>query len=99
MPEDARNFLEMAQKELDRVAQITVQTLRFYRRSTMTAQTDIHELLGTVLTLLDSRMKRSQIEVVREFGDIPEIVVHDGEIRQVLVNLVGNAIDALPKGG
>ena len=99
LPPDARNFLEMAQKELDRVAQITVQTLRFYRRSTMTARTDIHELLGTVLTLLDSRMKRSQIEVAREFGEIPEIVVHDGEIRQVLVNLVGNAIDALPKGG
>ena len=99
LPEEARTFLELAQKELDRVAQITVQTLRFYRRSTMTAKTDIHELLGTVLTLLDSRMKRSQIEVVREFGEIPEIVVHDGEIRQVLVNLVGNAIDALPKGG
>ena len=99
LPAEARTFLELAQKELDRVAQITVQTLRFYRRSTMTAKTDLHELLGTVLTLLDSRMKRSQIEVVREFGDIPEIVVHDGEIRQVLVNLVGNAIDALPGGG
>ena len=99
LPAEARTFLEMAQKELDRVAQITVQTLRFYRRSTQTARADIHDLLGTVLTLLDSRMKRSEIEVVREFGEIPGIVVHDGEIRQVLVNLVGNAIDALPHGG
>ena len=99
LPADARTYLELAQKELDRVAQITVQTLRFYRRSTQTAKADLHELLGTVLALLDSRMKRSAIEVVRDFGAIPEIVVHDGEIRQVLVNLVGNAIDALGNGG
>ena len=99
LPTDARTFLELAQKELDRVAQITVQTLRFYRRSTQTAQTDVHELIGTVMTLLDSRVKRMQVEVVRDFGDIPKILVHDGEIRQVLVNLIGNAIDALPEGG
>jgi PAS domain S-box-containing protein len=99
LPEDARTFLELAQKELDRVAQITVQTLRFYRRSTQTAHADIHELLGTVLALLDSRMRRMQIEVAREFGEIPPILVHDGEIRQVLVNLIGNAIDALGEKG
>ncbi len=38
LPADARKYLELAQKELDRVAQITVQTLRFYRRSTKTAE-------------------------------------------------------------
>jgi PAS domain S-box-containing protein len=99
LPQDARTFLELAQKELDRVAQITVQTLRFYRRSTQTSQADIHELLETVLTLLESRMRRMQVEIVRDLGAIPLILVHDGEIRQVLVNLIGNAIDALHDGG
>lgn len=99
LPDDARTFLELAQKELDRVAQITVQTLRFYRRSTQTAQADIHELLETVLALLESRLRRMQVEVVRDLGPIPLMLVHDGEIRQVLVNLIGNATDALPEGG
>ncbi len=99
LPEDARGFLELAQRELDRVAQITVQTLRFYRRSTQTTHTDLHELLETVLALLDSRLRRMQIEVVRQFGEIPLMLVHDGEIRQVFVNLIGNAIDALGEGG
>jgi PAS domain S-box-containing protein len=99
LPEDARTFLELAQKELDRVAQITVQTLRFYRRSTQTAQADIHELIDTVLALLESRMRRMQIEVAREYGEIPHLLVHDGEIRQVLVNLIGNAIDAIQEHG
>ncbi len=99
LPDDARNFLELAQKELDRVAQITVQTLRFYRRSTQTARADIHELLETVLALLESRVRRMQVEVIRELHPIPLMLVHDGEIRQVLVNLIGNAIDALHDGG
>ena len=96
---DGRTYLTMAQSELDRVAQITVQTLRFYRRSTAAGATDLHELLETVLTLLDSRVRRSQITVERRFGSIPSIVAHDGELRQVLANLIGNAIDALSPGG
>ena len=39
-----------------------------------------------------------QIEVVREFRTRATIRVQDGEIRQVLANLIGNAMDALPSG-
>jgi PAS domain S-box-containing protein len=99
LPPDARTYLALAQDELDRVAQITVQTLRFYRRSTNASSANLHELIETVLALLQSRMRRQNIHVVREFGEIPLLVLHDGEIRQVLANLVGNAIDALPQGG
>jgi PAS domain S-box-containing protein len=99
LPPDARTYLALAQDELDRVAQITVQTLRFYRRSSQAADTNLHDLIETVAALLDSRMKRPRITLVREFGEIPPILAHDGEIRQVLANLVGNAIDALPDGG
>ncbi len=99
LPEDARGYLELAQKELNRVAQITVQTLRFYRRSSRAQQTDLHELARTVLTLLDSRMRKQRVTVVHDERPIPPILVHDGEIRQVMANLIGNAIDALGAGG
>jgi signal transduction histidine kinase len=99
LPGDARTYLEIAQKELDRVAQITVQTLRFYKRSTNPSATDLHELIGSVLTLLESRLRLFQIDVIRDFHEIPRAVAHEGEIRQVIANLLGNAIDALPKGG
>ncbi len=99
LADEPRAFLELAQKELNRVAQITVQTLRFYRRSSRPTVTDIHELINTVLTLLDSRLRRQHIEVVRDRRPIPLVMAHEGEIRQVLANLIGNAIDAVGEGG
>ena len=99
LSEQARQFLEMAQKELDRVTQITVQTLKFYRASTKASQADVHELIGTVLSLLDSRIKQQRIKITLELRADPMLFVHDGEIRQVLANLVGNALDAVPEEG
>jgi len=99
LSEETRGYIELAQSELDRVAQITVQTLRFYRGSTNPTETDVHELIETVLTLLESRLLRARIEIVRQFHASPNIVVQDGEIRQVMFNLIGNATDALSDGG
>ena len=99
LPVDARSYLDLAQKELNRVSQITVQTLRFYRASTRPAYTDIHDLISTILSLLEPRFRQQRIEVVRQFRAAPLIFAHDGEIRQVLANLIGNAIDAVPEGG
>lgn len=99
LSELSRSYIELAQNELDRVAQITVQTLRFYRGSARTAQVDIHELIENVFALLESRMRSLQIEVVRQFRATSPVIAQGGEIRQVLANLVGNAMDALPEGG
>jgi signal transduction histidine kinase len=95
LPEDAREYLQLAQQELDRVTHITTQTLRFYRQSTRAANTDVAELLETVLALYEARLRDHGIEVVRDFQKVPPIVAFDGEIRQVLANLVGNALDAM----
>jgi len=99
LPGDARSYLDMAQRELDRVTQITVQTLRFYRSSTRPADTDVHELIETVLALMDSRLRLMRVKVVREFRANPRIFAHEGEIRQVLANLVSNALDAIGENG
>lgn len=99
IPDEARKFLELAQRELDRVSQITVQTLRFYRSSTKPARTDVHDVIQTVLTLLDRRLRDQRVEVELDMRALPAIFAHEGEIRQVVANLVGNAIDALPVGG
>ena len=96
---EARTYLTMAQKELDRVSKITMQTLRFYRRSTRPQRTDVRELVESVLGLMEPRLSQQEIAVKSDFRPIPLVIAHDGEIRQVLANLVGNAIDALATGG
>lgn len=95
MDDTGREYLRIAQRELDRVVHITTQTLRFYRQSTHPVETNIQELLETVVRLYEARLRSNSIAVVRRYRPIPSITVFDGEVRQVLANLVVNAIDAI----
>lgn len=95
----ARQYLDLAQQELKRVTHIATQTLRFYRQSTRPVETHINELLETVVALYEPRCRGFDIQVERRFGSVPLVTAFDGEIRQVLANLVGNAVDAMHKGG
>ena len=99
LPKESRNYLELAQTELNMVSKITMQTLRFYRSSSRAQRSDLRDTITSVLDLLDRRLKQQGIRVERRFRETPLVLAHDGEIRQVLANLVGNAIDALPLGG
>ncbi len=96
---DAKDYLDQAQHELSRIAQIAVQTLRFHRQSTRRTQADLAAITEGVLPLFASRMRLLQATVDRRFRPAPLALIYDGEIRQVVANLVGNAIDALGEGG
>ncbi len=91
----ARGYLQLAQSELNRVTHITTQTLRFYRQSTKPVPTDLAELVESVLTLYEGRIRDHGIRVICDLARAPLVLAFDGEIRQVLANLIGNAIDAM----
>jgi PAS domain S-box-containing protein len=97
--QDAQKYIHTAQTELERVSQITVQTLRFFRGSAPQASTYVHELIETVLAVLKPRLTLMQIEVLSRFRTTSALVAQVGEIRQVVTNLIVNAMDALPRGG
>jgi PAS domain S-box-containing protein len=96
---ESKGYIETAQAELARVSQITVQTLRFFRGSSPQSSTDVDELIQNVLGVLKSRLAKSQIEVNSRLRATSAIFAQAGEIRQVITNLIVNAIDALPNGG
>ena len=98
LPPEIRHYVQLAQQELARVSHITTQTLRFYRQSTRPAQTDLAELIETVLVLYEARLRDHGIRVERQFHPTPPVTVYAGEVRQVLANLVGNALDAISGG-
>lgn len=97
--EQARQFARLAQEELKRMAHITRQMLGFYRESTDAGRVRISELLEGVLDLYDRRIKNSGVRVRVQIDAAPEVNVFAGEIRQVLSNLLINALDATPSGG
>ena len=97
---EAVAFTELAQHEVARVSEITQQTLRFYRQSTLPVTASIAELLDSVLTLHQGRVVSLQVDVVRKYRGVVELFCFAGELRQLFANLIGNALDAMmPHGG
>ena len=94
-----QHHLEIADRELRRISLITSQTLRFYRQSTRPQAIQCSSLIETVLTLYQGRLLNSSIKVERRERANEPLVCFEGEIRQVLANLVSNALDAMPHGG
>ena len=96
---ESRHYTDMAQQEITRVSQITQQTLRFYRQSSNPSLLNPGELLDSVLGLHQGRINSTNVKVIRRYRDPAELLAFNGEMRQLFANLVGNALDAMPKGG
>src|SRR3984957_17950354 len=98
--EQHRTYLAQAEQELARVAEITKQTLRFYREPSQPIKTEVNTVIDSVLMLFGPRLSASGITVERH-GRSPRaaILSTPGELRQVIANLVGNSIDAMRTGG
>lgn len=98
--EDARNaYLLTAESELARVSEIASNTLRFYRDPKGQSRVGLTPLLQSVVGLYQGRLAVRRIEVDMKCEEGAEVTASQGELRQVLVNLIGNALDAMPKGG
>jgi signal transduction histidine kinase len=89
------DLLDQAERELRRISLITTETLRFHRQNTQPSLSDVAELLESVVLLHDGRIRQENITIHRRYRTHPKIVCLPSEIRQVLANLVGNAIEAM----
>ncbi len=99
LTDDARLYLSMAQSELARVCQIATQTLRFHRQSVGPTNVSGKDLVAAVLNLYQGRLANSGIRVETLYASDQKILCFENDIRQVLNNLIANAIDAMRKGG
>ncbi len=99
LPDELKVYVHMAQSELSRVSQIATQTLRFHRQAVNPTRVTPAELVGAVVQLYTGRLTNSHIKVEASYATHTHILCFENDIRQVLNNLIANAIDAMRMGG
>jgi PAS domain S-box-containing protein len=96
-----RRSLEIITQEVDRMARLIDNLLQFSRRSHRQISTvDVREEIINSVEFVQYHLRTKKIEVVYEFADsVPTIQADRQQLRQLFLNLLTNASDAMPKGG
>lgn len=94
-----KEYAEVAQSEISRVAHITKQTLAFHRDATIPVRVNLNDLMESVLYLYAQKLKIKRIRVHKELNFSGDVVGFPNELRQVISNIFENAIEASPDSG
>ncbi|QMS91824.1 GAF domain-containing protein [Nostoc edaphicum CCNP1411] len=100
MAEDLPKILTSMKMGANRIREIVLSLRNFSRLDEAEMKpVNIHEGIDSTLLILQNRFKQTSgnagIEIVKEYGDIPLVECYAGQLNQVFMNLIGNAIDAL----
>ena len=101
--EDLPKLIDSMKLGVDRIAHIST-SLRTFSRTDKEHQVpfNLHEGIDSTILILKHRLKaneqRPAIEIIKEYGNIPEVRCFPGQLNQVFMNLIANAIDALDEG-
>jgi PAS domain S-box-containing protein len=102
VPEGApeRSFLDIATRETQRMSRILRQMLGFYRPTTSMAPTDVNALVVEAETLVAKRLRENGVRIEKDLlPTLPLIRASADQLKQVLLNLLLNATEAMPNGG
>jgi two-component system NtrC family sensor kinase len=96
-----QNYIAMLTQEVERLIAITSQTLDFVRPIRVGKQaTDLNQLLQDTLVLVNKQLQHNNIAAgFNEAANLPSVQIVPQQITQVFLNLILNAIDAMPGGG
>jgi signal transduction histidine kinase len=100
-PETVRPVTQVVQSEILRLERLVNEFLAFARPHPLqVASMDLCELVNAVLVFLEPEAEQRKVKIVRDFSTQVPLVEGDNErLRQVLLNLARNAIEAMPNGG
>jgi signal transduction histidine kinase len=97
--EESKIYSATAMDELARVSEIAIHTLKFFRQQSKPTTVYLTDLMDSALVLYRARLISACVAVQKDYRVCPPITAMAGELRQVIVNLVGNAVDAMRGGG
>jgi signal transduction histidine kinase len=101
LTEDASKLMQSMQDGIVRLKDISLSLRTFARSDIMTNRVEfqIHEGIDSTLLLLKHRTKadehRPEIQIIKEYGALPPILCYPGQLNQVFMNIIANAIDAI----
>jgi signal transduction histidine kinase len=99
--EDILKYLNIMESETARCGDIVKNLLAFSRQSRMTIETHrIEDIIDKALTLISHDLEMKEIKLIKEIAeDLPEVKCDFRQIQQALINLMGNASEAMAEGG
>lgn len=100
-PDKRQEYLQMADAEVERLIEIVTRILEFARPSRRKMQpTDVNDAIEKALALTAKYLQHSHIALQRDLSPaLPPVAAAPDELRQVFLNLMLNAVDAMPEGG
>lgn len=96
---DAAELVDLAEREVHRLSNISRQTLAPLRETKLPVVTKLSDLLDDVCAMYRPRLQEGHIEVERDYQIAGEVTIYPSELRQVFTNLMTNAIDAIGQKG
>jgi PAS domain S-box-containing protein len=101
MADNNKRFVQLAIQECDRVAMLIRKILDFHSPSTDEKQwVDVHESIDDMILLIQKRFSMRDIRLIKDYApDMPQIEVVPDQIKQVFLNILQNAEEAIPEGG
>lgn len=98
LPKEAKEYLLTADGELRRMAHVVRQTLGFYRETAEPCPVDLGRVVAEIMDLYQSRAQTRSVRLTHVADAGAMALANAGEIKQVVANLVSNAIDASAGG-
>ncbi len=103
LEEDLPQMIKSMKVGAERICQIVLLLRNFCHIDEAHSKlADIHEGIDSTILLLQHRLKakaeKSRIQVIKEYGNLPKLRCHPGQINQVFMNILVNAIDVLEEG-
>jgi PAS domain S-box-containing protein len=97
---EVREDLRIAEEEIARAQAIIKNLLEFSRESGAELERlDVNDLLTRTLQLMQKYLQDAGVRVTTELGPIPPCLANTNAMRQILLNLITNAVQAMPDGG